>query len=56
MTAADDGKLVGDGFVIDHVVRGDSIEEVLSRSSHQVTTWLMNQHTFRVLGLGFRVL
>lgn len=36
VAAAADGKLVGKGFVVDHVIRGESIEEVLSRCNHQV--------------------
>ena len=34
---AADGKLVGDGFVVDHIVRGESMEEVLARCNHHVS-------------------
>jgi len=33
---AEDGTLMGHDFVVDHIVRGESIEEVLSRANHQV--------------------
>lgn len=30
------GKLAGEGFVVEHIIKGETIEEVLSRANHQV--------------------
>ena len=32
-----DGRLVGDGFVVDNIVKGESIQEVLSHANNQVS-------------------
>ena len=34
--AADSGALVGSNFVVDHVVRGETIQTILTRAQHQV--------------------
>lgn len=31
-----EGELAGNGFVVDHILKGESIEEVLSRANNQV--------------------
>ena len=38
-----DGKLIGDGFVVDHIMKGESIQEVLSRANNQVSLSLSCQ-------------
>lgn len=34
--AADSAALVGSNFVVDHVVRGETIQTILTRAQHQV--------------------